>query len=301
MGTYAVTGAASGIGAATTALLRERGHRVITVDRRDADVAVDLATAKGRARAVREIDAACSGKLNGVVPCAGLAGVTGSDSAALVSVNYFGAVEVVTRAAPGPGGGGRGGRAVGGGAAVVELGDLPAGLGPGRGAGVPARRRVGRPGVRREPRGGAGLPGDEGGPGVVGTSRGCGVGVDRGRRPGQRRRSRPRGHADDRRRARRPGPRTLRRPLPHRDRTTRAAGGGGGDDRLPALGGGEPAGGFGARRRRRHRRPHLAAASARSRPAGPPRPGHLGGVRTLPRLGRGYGRLARVTRLGRRP
>ena len=95
MGTYAVTGAASGIGAATTALLRERGHRVITVDRRDADVAVDLATTKGRARAVREVEAACSGRLNGVVPCAGLAGVTGSDSAQLVSVNYFGAVGVV--------------------------------------------------------------------------------------------------------------------------------------------------------------------------------------------------------------
>ena len=95
MGTYAVTGAASGIGAATTALLQERGHRVITVDRRGADVDVDLATAQGRARAVREVDAACSGTLNGVVPCAGLAGVTGSDSAALVSVNYFGAVDVV--------------------------------------------------------------------------------------------------------------------------------------------------------------------------------------------------------------
>lgn len=100
MGTYAVTGAASGIGAATTDLLREQGHRVITVDRRNADVAVDLGTVKGRARAVREVDAACSGTLNGVVPCAGLAGVTGSDSAQLVSVNYFGAVEVAAGLRP---------------------------------------------------------------------------------------------------------------------------------------------------------------------------------------------------------
>ncbi|QIK67763.1 SDR family oxidoreductase [Nocardioides sp. HDW12B] len=100
MGTYAVTGAASGIGAATTAVLRERGHRVVSVDREDAEVVADLATPDGRARAVREILAACSGRLNGVVPCAGLAGVTGADSARLVSVNYFGAVEVVAGLRP---------------------------------------------------------------------------------------------------------------------------------------------------------------------------------------------------------
>ncbi len=52
MKTYVVTGAASGIGAATTALLREQGHRVITVDQRDADVVADLATPEGRAAAV---------------------------------------------------------------------------------------------------------------------------------------------------------------------------------------------------------------------------------------------------------
>ena len=36
MKTYVVSGAASGIGAATAALLREQGHRVIGVDRGDA-------------------------------------------------------------------------------------------------------------------------------------------------------------------------------------------------------------------------------------------------------------------------
>jgi NAD(P)-dependent dehydrogenase (short-subunit alcohol dehydrogenase family) len=97
MGTYAVTGAASGIGAATTALLRDRGHRVIAVDRAagDVDVRADLATPTGRARAVGEVLEMSRGRLNGVVPCAGLAGISGSDSELLVSVNYFGAVEVV--------------------------------------------------------------------------------------------------------------------------------------------------------------------------------------------------------------
>ena len=42
--TYVVTGAASGIGAATTALLRDEGHRVVTVDLRGADVLADLST-----------------------------------------------------------------------------------------------------------------------------------------------------------------------------------------------------------------------------------------------------------------
>lgn len=45
MKTYVVTGAASGIGAATAELIRERGHKVISVDLRDADVVADLSDA----------------------------------------------------------------------------------------------------------------------------------------------------------------------------------------------------------------------------------------------------------------
>jgi NAD(P)-dependent dehydrogenase (short-subunit alcohol dehydrogenase family) len=101
VGTYAVTGAASGIGAATTALLRDRGHRVITVDRATGvDVRADLATPAGRAQTVGEVLRLSDGRLNGVVPCAGLAGISGSDSELLVSVNYFGAVGVVTGLRP---------------------------------------------------------------------------------------------------------------------------------------------------------------------------------------------------------
>ena len=93
--TYVVTGAASGIGAATTALLREQGHRVIGVDRQETDVVADLSTPTGRDEAVRAIRAVTD-VLHGVVPCAGLAGITGVDSRLLVSVNYFGAVELLT-------------------------------------------------------------------------------------------------------------------------------------------------------------------------------------------------------------
>ena len=94
MGVYAVTGSASGIGAATSQLLTERGHRVIGVDRAGADVTADLATDAGRREAIRGILEAAGDRLHGFVPCAGLAGLSDSDSRLLVSVNYFGAVEV---------------------------------------------------------------------------------------------------------------------------------------------------------------------------------------------------------------
>ena len=94
MKTYVVSGAASGIGAATTALLREQGDRVITIDLRDADVIADLSTAAGRADAVAGVQQLTTA-VHGLVPCAGIAGATGVDSALVVSVNFFGAVALV--------------------------------------------------------------------------------------------------------------------------------------------------------------------------------------------------------------
>lgn len=100
MSTYVVTGSASGIGAATAALLGERGHHVVGVDRvgSDADMTVraDLSTDEGRGKALRAVeDALGEGPLHGVVPCAGLAGLTGVDPTLLVSVNYFGAIRLL--------------------------------------------------------------------------------------------------------------------------------------------------------------------------------------------------------------
>jgi NAD(P)-dependent dehydrogenase (short-subunit alcohol dehydrogenase family) len=91
LGTQLVTGAASGLGAAVTARLRERGERVVTVDLRDADVTADLGTVTGREDALGRAREQVDGPLAGLVPCAGL-GPQVADHALIASVNFFGAV-----------------------------------------------------------------------------------------------------------------------------------------------------------------------------------------------------------------
>lgn len=93
MGTYCVTGTASGIGAATRTRLEADGHRVIGVDLRDADVVADLSTPDGRSAALDGVLAACGGVLDGVVPCAGVS--TPAPNRLVVAVNYFGTIALV--------------------------------------------------------------------------------------------------------------------------------------------------------------------------------------------------------------
>lgn len=82
----AVSGSASGIGAATARLLRELGDTVVGIDLKDADVCSDLSTAQGREQAVAGVLEATAGVLDAVVLSAGLSGV----DPRLVSVNFFG-------------------------------------------------------------------------------------------------------------------------------------------------------------------------------------------------------------------
>ncbi|WP_063064003.1 SDR family oxidoreductase [Nocardia violaceofusca] len=95
MGTIAVTGSASGIGAAVAAHLEKEGHRVIGVDLRDTEVTADLATAEGRAHAVAEVTRISEGRLDGLLPFAGVAAATGRPGGLVVSVNYFGAIALL--------------------------------------------------------------------------------------------------------------------------------------------------------------------------------------------------------------
>jgi len=99
MGTIAISGCATGIGAATRKRLESDGHRVIGIDVRDAEVLADLSTAEGRAGAVSAVLERCGGGLDGLVLCAGLGGHI-RDNAKVLSVNYFGAVELLDELLP---------------------------------------------------------------------------------------------------------------------------------------------------------------------------------------------------------
>lgn len=94
--TYVVTGSASGIGAATAELLRERGNRVIGVDLRGAEVVADLSTSAGRAAAAEAVLAASDGQIDAVIAAAGIS----APIALTVSVNFFGVTEFLEALAP---------------------------------------------------------------------------------------------------------------------------------------------------------------------------------------------------------
>ncbi len=84
--TIAITGSASGIGAATRSSLEADGHQVIGVDLHSAEVEADLSTESGRAAALQGILDRCDGRLDTFVPCAG---VTGDNVPLIVGVNYY--------------------------------------------------------------------------------------------------------------------------------------------------------------------------------------------------------------------
>jgi NAD(P)-dependent dehydrogenase (short-subunit alcohol dehydrogenase family) len=85
--TYVVTGAASGIGAAMTRYLRERGGRVVTCDLHDADVIADLATVQGRAALIEGVTRQSGGRIDAIVANAG-----GGPPETSLALNFFGTV-----------------------------------------------------------------------------------------------------------------------------------------------------------------------------------------------------------------
>lgn len=93
MRTIAVTGSATGIGAATAARLEKEGCRVIRVDWKGGDVVADLGTPEGRRRAVEGVRRLASDGLDGLLSGAGLGPY--DEARAIVRVNYFGALAML--------------------------------------------------------------------------------------------------------------------------------------------------------------------------------------------------------------
>ncbi|MEZ0340466.1 SDR family oxidoreductase [Mycobacterium sp. pV006] len=100
MGTYAVTGAASGMGAATAERLRAAGHRVLSVDVKEADVVADLSTESGRREASLRVLTAAEGRLDGAVLAAGIGPNRSPNVGRIAAVNYLGSVELLQRWQP---------------------------------------------------------------------------------------------------------------------------------------------------------------------------------------------------------
>lgn len=99
MRTFVITGSGSGLGAAIRTRLEADGDEVIGVDLSGQEIDADLATADGRSAAIGEVLERTEGAIDGLVVCAGL-GPHVTPLSLLVSVNYYGAVEVLDQLLP---------------------------------------------------------------------------------------------------------------------------------------------------------------------------------------------------------
>ncbi|MGV0794610.1 SDR family oxidoreductase [Mycolicibacterium sp. XJ1819] len=96
MGTYAVTGSASGMGWQAAERLRAAGHTVVGVDIKEADVVADLSSPEGRRAAADGVLAECEGRLDGAVLAAGIGPTPGAEQCRRIfEVNFFGVADLL--------------------------------------------------------------------------------------------------------------------------------------------------------------------------------------------------------------
>jgi len=88
--TIVITGSESGMGQATAVRLKAKGHRVIGVDLRGAEVIADLSTPQGRDDMVEQVRALAPDGIDGVLSSAGVADF--GRPGLVISVNYFGTI-----------------------------------------------------------------------------------------------------------------------------------------------------------------------------------------------------------------
>lgn len=93
-----ITGAASGIGAASAALLRSRGEAVIGVDLNGCEVSADLSTEAGQVEMAAAVEALAPDGIRAVIACAGTANIQRPDL--VVRLNHFGAVATLVNLRP---------------------------------------------------------------------------------------------------------------------------------------------------------------------------------------------------------
>ena len=93
MGTYVLTGGATGIGAAIKEKLHAQGHRVVVIDLKQGDYLADLGDPKARQAVIAKI-AADVPVIDGLITCAGVASQF-PDAGKILQINYFGTTEVI--------------------------------------------------------------------------------------------------------------------------------------------------------------------------------------------------------------
>ncbi|MFC1925510.1 SDR family oxidoreductase [Chloroflexota bacterium] len=94
MATTAITGSASGMGAAIRARLEKSGDRVIGIDLKDAEIIADLSTDEGCAAAVAGVKQLCGDSLDNFVAAAGISADV-KNPWLIACVNYFGVVNML--------------------------------------------------------------------------------------------------------------------------------------------------------------------------------------------------------------
>ena len=93
MGTYVLTGGATGIGAAIKEKLRAQGHRVVIIDLKEGDYLADLGDPKALQSVITKVATEVP-VIDGLITCAGVASQF-PDSGKILQINYFGTTEVI--------------------------------------------------------------------------------------------------------------------------------------------------------------------------------------------------------------